>query len=126
MDLLHEIFRFLEILLLCGVALIALFVGLIVVAMKMPEDNPLRMLLTRLAWRFAATGGILMVDPVVTPIPVVGELVDVVTLVFLVYYWYTFFRQALNPPRHPPSAPSGRGPTVIERDRPPLMGRIRR
>ena len=82
--------------------------------------------LTRLAWRFAATGGILMVDPVVTPIPVVGELVDVVTLVFLVYYWYTFFRQALNPPRHPPSAPSGHGPTVIERDRPPLMRRIRR
>lgn len=118
MDVLREIFRFVEILLLIGLALIALFVWLIVVAMRMPEDNPLRMTLTELAWRFGATGGILMVDPILTEIPVVGELVDLVTLGFLIYYWYLFFKRSINP--RPPHISPGRNPTVIEHDRPLL------
>lgn len=91
--MLSDILHFVEFLLVIALALIVLFVVLIVVISKMPNDNPLKMILTALSHRVGVTGGLMMVDPVATAVPVVGELWDVATIAWLVYFWYTFFRQ---------------------------------
>src|SRR5271169_49719 len=103
MNVLHQILRLIEVLLICGVVLIASFVALIIFAMRLPEGNPLRVMLTHLAWRVGATGATMIIDPVVTEIPSIGELFDLVTLGFLIYYWYTFFREAFRTKRQPPT-----------------------
>jgi hypothetical protein len=91
--MLSDILHFVEFLLVIALALIALFVVLIVAISKMPNDKPLKVILTALSHRVGLTGGLLMVDPVATAVPVVGELWDVATIAWLVYFWYTFFRQ---------------------------------
>jgi hypothetical protein len=91
--MLSDILHFIEFLLVIALAFIALFVVLIVVVSKMPNDNPLKMILTALSHRVGATGGLMIVDPVATSLPVVGELWDVATIAWLVYFWYTFFKQ---------------------------------
>jgi len=89
----QEILRFVEVLIICAVALIAIFAILIVVIARMPQDNPLRMLLAALSHRIGATGGLMLVDPIATSVPLGGEVFTIVSLIFLAYYWYTFFKQ---------------------------------
>jgi hypothetical protein len=123
--MLSEIFHFIEFMFVFTLVLIALFVVLLVVVSKMPHDNPLRMILSALSHRVGVTGGLMIVDPVATGIPVVGELFDVVTLIFLVYYWYTFFRQlpamraAWNAPAPPPHWQPPPTPPLPRRPPPP-------
>jgi hypothetical protein len=92
-SMLSDIFHFIEFMFVFALVLIALSVVLLVVVSKKPHDNPLRMILSALSHRVGVTGGLTIVDPVATGIPVAGELFDVVTLIFLIYYWYTFFKQ---------------------------------
>jgi hypothetical protein len=35
----------------------------------------------------------MMFDPVATAVPVAGEVWDLVTIIGLIYFWYTFFNQ---------------------------------
>ena len=102
-------FHFIEFLLVFILALVALFIVLLVVVSKMPNDNPLKMILSALSHRVGATVGLMVVDPVATVVPVVGEVWDVATIAWLIYFWYTFFKQLPNmrpPGPHAPTPPS--------------------
>jgi hypothetical protein len=70
----------------------ALFIVLIVVISRMPPDNPLRQVLVALTRRVAATWGLALIDIPASTLQPIGDLWDVGTLIFLAYYWYTFFR----------------------------------
>jgi hypothetical protein len=70
----------------------ALFIVLIVVISRMPPDNPLRQVLVALARRVAATWGLALIDIPASTLQPIGDLWDIGTLLFLAYYWYTFFR----------------------------------
>jgi hypothetical protein len=89
----EEIFHFVEFLLLFALTLIVLFVVLLVVVSKMPNDNPLKTLLSALSHRVGATAGLMVVDPVATGLPVIGEVWDFATIAWLIYFWFTFLRQ---------------------------------
>jgi hypothetical protein len=89
----QEVFHFIEFLLLFALALIVLFVVLLVVVSKMPNDNPLKMLLSALSHRVGATAGLMVVDPVATGLPVIGEVWDFATTAWLIYLWFTFLRR---------------------------------
>lgn len=84
-------FDFLKILVICMSALLALVLVLVVVISRMP-NNPLRHILGALAQRIGLTAGGLMLMVPETAIPVVGEIGDIVTVVIVLYYWSTFFR----------------------------------
>jgi hypothetical protein len=59
----------------------------------MPKSNPLRIILTALAHRVGATAGLMMLDPVATALPAAGEVWDLITIIGLLFFWYTFFKQ---------------------------------
>ena len=91
--MLADILHFIEFILVFGLCLIVLFIVLLIVASMMPRDNPLKMMLSALAHRVGATAGLMVLDPVVTGVPVVGEVWDLATIAWLIYFWYTFFKQ---------------------------------
>ena len=88
-----DVLHFIEFILLFALALIALFVVLLIVVSMMPKSNPLRIILTALARRVGVTAGLIVLDPVVTAVPAAGEVWDLVTIIGLIYFWYTFFKQ---------------------------------
>jgi len=92
-------FHFLQTLVLCVAGLIALTLVLFVVVMSM-KQNPLRDLLASLLCRLGATAGVTALAPVVFP---TGAEVpyDLAGTVFLVIYWFGFFRDAVRTMRGP-------------------------
>jgi hypothetical protein len=88
-----DVLHFIEIILLFALALTALFVVLLIVVSMMPKSNPLRIILTALARRVGVTAGLMVLDPVATAVPAAGEVWDLVTIIGLIYFWYTFFKQ---------------------------------
>src|SRR5690349_13574860 len=96
-----DLFHFLEVLVICATALISLGAVLLVVVSKMRHDNPLRALITALLIRVGVTGGLLMVDVPAAGLEPIGGIWDIASMIFLVYFWLTFFRKA----RHIISAP---------------------
>jgi hypothetical protein len=89
MEWIAEIIKYL--LLFVGFMFVLLIV-LLVVLWKMSPTNPLRLTLAALARRVAATWGIALVDIPATAMQPLGDVWDIGTLIFLAYYWYTFFR----------------------------------
>jgi hypothetical protein len=89
MDTLTEIIKYL--LIFVG-AMFLLFIVLVVVVSKMPAHSPLRVTLAALIRRVAATGGLALIDIPATAMQPIGDVWDIGTLIFLAYYWYTFFR----------------------------------
>lgn len=65
---------------------------LVVVISTLPDTNPLKRLLTALAYRVGATvaAGALAIP--IEPIPGIDGLYDVAVPVVLLWYWFTFFR----------------------------------
>ena len=94
-------------LLLFVAAMAALLVALIVAIARLPNSNPLKRLLTALSWRVGATlaAGVLAIP--LEPIPGVDALYDVGAPLALLWYWWTFIRDARRP-RGP--APGVRAP----------------
>jgi hypothetical protein len=88
-----DVLHFIEFILVFALALIALFTVLLIVVSMMPRSNPLRIILTALAYRVGATAGLMMLDPVATAVPAAGEVWDLVTIIGLIYFWYTFFKR---------------------------------
>ena len=131
--MLSDILHFIEFLLVFVLALIVLFVVLLVVVSKMPHDNPLRMILMALSHRVGATAGLMVVDPVVTGVPVIGEVWDVATIAWLLYFWFTFIRQAIvimrqssqssAPPMTIPHPPPSQAKAVPPASSPLQLGR---
>ena len=76
----------------------ALCIVLIVVISQLPDDNPLKRLLTAFTYRMGATlvAGAIAVP--VEPIPGLDVLYDLAVPVALIWYWFTFFRDAMRSP----------------------------
>src|SRR6476660_8892083 len=74
----------------------ALCIVLIVVMSRMPDDNPLKRILTALSYRLGATLAAGAVAIPLEPIPGLDALYDVAVPVALIWYWFTFFRDTIG------------------------------
>ena len=83
----------------------ALLIILIVVVSKMPGDNPLKRVLTALCYRVGATAAAGALAIPVEPVPGLDALYDIGIPILLIWYWFTFFRDARRVMSHPPVAP---------------------
>jgi hypothetical protein len=74
----------------------ALCIVLIVVVSRLPDDNPLKRLLTAFTYRMGATlvAGAIAVP--VEPIPGLDVVYDLAVPVAFIWYWFTFFRDAVR------------------------------
>jgi hypothetical protein len=81
-------------LLIFVVAMTALLIVLLVVVSRLPDTNPLKRLLTALSYRLGATVAAGAVAIPIEPIPGVDALYDIGVPIALIWYWYTFFRDA--------------------------------
>jgi hypothetical protein len=100
--MLMEIIR--DLLISVGV-MFALCLVLIVVISKMPDDNPLKRILTAFSFRVGATLAAGAVAIPVEPIPGLDGLYDIAVPIALIWYWFTFFRDALRSPGGAAAAP---------------------
>ena len=75
----------------------ALCIVLIVVISMLPNDNPLKRILTAFSYRIGATLAAGMIAVPVEPIPGLDILYDIAIPIALVWYWFTFFRDAIKP-----------------------------
>ena len=102
MDHLAEIIRDL---LIFVVAMVALFILFIIVVSMMRHDNPLKRVLTALTYRIGATAAAGLIAIPIEPIPLIDGLYDIGVPIALIWYWFTFFRDAVpmmrdvTPPR---------------------------
>jgi hypothetical protein len=87
--IIHEVFLFT--LLLSG-----LLVGSLVLVSLLPEGNPLKQLLSALSARIGVTLAMTGMAVPIEFIPGVDALYDIATPIFLLYYWFTFFRDAIR------------------------------
>ena len=85
----------------------ALLIILIIVVSKMPSENPLKRVLTALCYRIGATAAAGALAVPVEPIPGLDALYDVGVPVLLIWYWFTFFRDAGRAMSHSPAVPPG-------------------
>src|ERR1700719_2402199 len=85
----------------------ALFIVLLVVVSKMPDDNPLKRILTALSSRIGATLAAGVVAVPIEPNPGLDVLYDFGVPILLIWYWFTFFRDSIRS-----SAASGTAHTV--------------
>ena len=106
--MLADIFHFIEFMFEFALALLVLFFVMLYVVSKLPHNNPMRMILSALSQRVGATAALMFVDPVATAVPVVGEVFDLVTIIGLVIYWYTFFSHIGEMMKQPALATSRR------------------
>ena len=104
MGLLSAVTEIVRDLLIFVVAMTALLIVLIVVVSRMPDDNPLKRILTALSYRVGATAAAGTVAIPIEPIPGIDALYDIAVPVALIWYWYTFFRDAIRSTSKP-SAP---------------------
>jgi hypothetical protein len=81
-------------LLIFVVVMAALLITLVVVVSKMPDSNPLKRLLTALSYRLGATLAAGAVAIPLEPIPGIDTLYDFGVPIVLIWYWFTFFRDA--------------------------------
>ena len=97
-----EIIR--DLLIFVGLITSLLIVVLVVVA-NLPSANAFKHLLRLLAYRLGATAAAGMLAIPIEPIPGVDALFDLGAPVLLIWYWFTFFRDArrwtLKPQRQP-------------------------
>jgi len=104
MELLTALTEIIRDLLIFVAVMTALLIALIVIVSKMPESNPLKRLLVALTYRVGATAAAGAAAIPIEPIPAIDALYDFVVPVLLVWYWWTFFRDAgrMAPDASPP------------------------
>lgn len=78
--------------------MVALLIVLILVVSKMPDDNPLKRILTALSYRVGATAVAGAVAIPIEPIPGLDASYDIAVTLALIWYWFTFFRDAIRTP----------------------------
>ena len=86
-----EIIR--DLLIFVGV-IAALLIALMVVVSKLPDTNPLKRLLTALCYRLGATLAAGAIAIPLEPIPGIDLAYDIGVPIALIWYWFTFFRNA--------------------------------
>jgi len=89
----HSVLQFLEFLVGAVVVLVALFLVVLVVASLMPPGNPLHRILNLLLVRLGVTAAAGALAIPIEPIPGLDVLYDIGAPLFLLYFWYKFFRQ---------------------------------
>jgi hypothetical protein len=94
MELLTAITEIIRDLLIFVTVMTALLIALIVIVSKMPDSNPLKRVLVALTYRVGATAAAGAAAIPIEPIPGLDALYDFVVPVLLVWYWWTFFRDA--------------------------------
>ena len=94
MEVLSTIAEIIRDLLIFVAVMAGLLIVLIVTVSKMPDSNPLKRLLTALTYRVGATAAAGALAIPVEPIPGIDALYDVAVPVLLIWYWFTFFRDA--------------------------------
>jgi hypothetical protein len=93
----------------------ALLVAFIVVVSKMPNTNPLKQVLTALCYRLGATLAAGATAIPLETVPGIDLLYDIGIPLILVWYWFTFFRDARrmtsepSPPNQRPITFGARG-----------------
>jgi hypothetical protein len=92
MDVLATIGAIIRDLLIFVAVMTALLVVLIVVAAKMPPDNPLKRILTALSYRVGATAAAGALAIPIEPIPGLDVLYDIGAPILLLIYWISFFK----------------------------------
>ena len=84
------------------VAMTVVLSALIVIISRMPNDNPLKGVLVALSYRVGATAAAGMLVIPAIPIPGLDAIVDFGAPLALIWYWWTFFRDARpGPPEKP-------------------------
>ena len=91
LSMIAEIIR--DLLIFVGV-IATLLITLVVVVSMMPNSNPLKRVLTALCYRLGATLAAGAVAIPLEPIPGIDLLYDIGVPIVLIWYWYTFFRDA--------------------------------
>jgi len=86
----------------------ALLTALVVVVSKMPNTNPLKRILTALCYRLAATLAAGAIAIPLEPIPGIDALYDIGVPIVLIWYWFTFFRDARHTRSEPYPSDQGR------------------
>jgi hypothetical protein len=104
MEHVAEIIRDLLIFVATMMALLVLF---IIVVSMMPHDNPLKRVLTALTYRLGATLLAGLVAIPIEPIPFIDGLYDIGVPIALIWYWFTFLRDAGSMMRSPHGPQSG-------------------
>jgi hypothetical protein len=102
MGLLSTVADIIRDLLIFVVAMTALLIVLIVVVSRMPDDNPLKRILSALSYRIGATAAAGAVAIPIEPIPGLDGLYDIAVPIVLIWYWYTFFRDVIRGKSHAP------------------------
>jgi hypothetical protein len=120
MGVLSAVTEIIRDLLIFVVAMTALLIALIVVVSKLPDDNPLKRILTALSYRVGATAAAGAVAIPVEPIPGIDMLYDIAVPIALIWYWYTFFRDAFfrKGVATTPAPASKREPQIIDHEPP--------
>jgi hypothetical protein len=116
MEVLSTIAEIIRDLLIFVAVMTGMLVILVVTVSRMPDTNPLKRLLTALTYRVGATAAAGALAIPIEPIPGLDAAYDVAVPLFLVWYWFTFFRDVFfrGGWRPSPASPP-RGP-VIEHD----------
>ena len=83
----------------------ALLIAFIVIVSRMPDTNPLKRVLSALSYRLGATLAAGAVAIPIEPIPGIDMLYDFGVPIALIWYWYTFFRDARRLAANPQSPP---------------------
>jgi hypothetical protein len=88
--------------------MVALLLALIVIVSMLPPTNPLKRILTALSYRVGATAAAGALAIPVEPIPGLDVVYDIGVPIFLIWYWYKFFRDIGRhwPPQTPPKRSS--------------------
>jgi hypothetical protein len=97
----------------------ALSIVLLVVVSKMPDENPLKRIMTALSYRVGATLAAGVVAIPIEPLPGLDVLYDIGVPILLIWYWFTFFRDATRSSgtAHTVTSPLPRRPVPPETDR---------
>ena len=75
-------------------AMAALLVAAVIVVSRLPDANPLKRILTALCYRLGATLAAGVVAIPIEPIPGIDVAYDIGVPIALIWYWWTFFRDA--------------------------------
>ena len=108
MEALSAIERIVFDLLIFIVAMTAILSALIVIISRMPDDNPLKRIMVALSYRVGATAAAGMLVIPSTPIPGLDAVIDIGAPIVLVWYWWTFFRDARRGAKAPAGETAGR------------------
>jgi hypothetical protein len=75
-------------------AVATLLIAVVVIVSRLPETNPLKRVLTALSYRLLATLAAGAMAIPLEPIPGVDVLYDIGVPIVLIWYWFTFFKNA--------------------------------